>query len=408
MPFIIEFPTQSKRNTALLIYGAAVFFFWSSLYIYVPTLPLYIQTKTQTLTYIGVVLSMYGLWQALLRLPLGIAADALGRRKPFIMMCFGLSALGALVMGSAQDVNGLILGRGISGLAAAGWVPLAVVFSSLFPPQEAVRASAMLSLINSISRMLATSVTGALNDWSGGFSLAFYIAIGLASLAILMMLPTHEEKLTPKTSPPESGHKGHQLLIVILLPQVLIPSLLGAVNQYAVFSTSYGFFPILAKQFGATNILQSAFTSLNLLAIMLGSLLTPMLVKHYRSPRLVYVSFGILSAGIVVSALSKDLGMLMAANLLTGFATGIGYPILMGLSIERVVEQERNTAMGVFQSVYGLGMFGGPWLSGILADSIGIQPMLGLTSVFIIVLGIVGTMVLARIFSPESDLRTEA
>jgi MFS family permease len=36
--------------------------------------------------------------------------------------------------------------------------------------------------------------------------------------------------------------------------------------------------------------------------------------------------------------------------------------------------------MGWHQSVYAIGMFAGPWLSGLIADSIGIRPMFGATA----------------------------
>jgi predicted MFS family arabinose efflux permease len=38
--------------------------------------------------------------------------------------------------------------------------------------------------------------------------------------------------------------------------------------------------------------------------------------------------------------------------------------------------------------VYGVGMFAGPWLSGILADGIGIQPMFGVTAFACLALGV--------------------
>jgi predicted MFS family arabinose efflux permease len=53
----------------------------------------------------------------------------------------------------------------------------------------------------------------------------------------------------------------------------------------------------------------------------------------------------------------------------------------MGSSIEYVREEERATAMGLHQAVYAIGMSIGPWLSGILADSLGIQPMFAWTAV---------------------------
>jgi len=395
--------SHAQRKVAFFGYGAAVFFFWASLYLYVPTLPLYIQARTNTLAYIGTVLSMYGLWQAILRLPLGVAADLLGKRKPFILSCFAFSAVGSLWMSIAGDVQGLILGRGITGLAAAGWVPLTVVFSSLFLPQEAVRASAILSFINAISRMSATSVTWLINDWSGGYTAAFYAAAGLALLGLIIVIPLQEKFDSAVQKGKNSPTKGKDLLGVMIRPIVIMPSLLGGLNQYAIFASSFGFFPILAKQFGANNFIQSAFSSMCLLMIMLGALVTSRLVQRMNATRLTFISFALLGMGLLGGALAKGLEVLMIAQLLIGLGSGIGYSVLMGLSIQRVDENERNTAMGVFQSIYGFGMFGGPWVSGILADMMGIKPMLAVTSLAIVCLGIGGTFILQRVFAQQRE-----
>ena len=136
----------TRRRLMVGLYAGAAILYWMSLYLYVPTLATYCQTKTDDLALVGVVLSMYGLWQAIIRLPLGIAADWLGWRKPFIVAGLLLAALGAWAMGAAHGIGGLLVGRAITGLAAGTWVPLVVVFCSLFPPQEAVRASTLLTL----------------------------------------------------------------------------------------------------------------------------------------------------------------------------------------------------------------------------------------------------------------------
>jgi predicted MFS family arabinose efflux permease len=52
--------------------------------------------------------------------------------------------------------------------------------------------------------------------------------------------------------------------------------------------------------------------------------------------------------------------------------------------------------MGLHQAVYAIGMFAGPWFSGILADSIGIQPMLGVTGFGCLVLGVSLTRLIPR------------
>ena len=60
----------------------------------------------------------------------------------------------------------------------------------------------------------------------------------------------------------------------------------------------------------------------------------------------------------------------------------------MGLSIRDVADDQRATAMGLNQSVYAVGMFAGPWLSGILAERMGIQPMFGVTGFACLALGV--------------------
>jgi len=91
-------------------YFGASLLYWAALYIYVPTLPAYVKTRVSTLTEVGVVLSMYGLWSAILRIPTGIAVDATGRTKAALVGGFLLAATGALVMGMGATTGALTFG----------------------------------------------------------------------------------------------------------------------------------------------------------------------------------------------------------------------------------------------------------------------------------------------------------
>jgi MFS family permease len=371
----------SSRRLMITLYALVVFLYWGALFLYVPTLPTYVQSKSDNLALVGVVLSMYGLWQMMVRLPLGIAADWVGWRKPFIFAGLALAGLGAWTLGSAQDVNGLIIGRAITGLAAATWVPLVVAFSSLFPPQEAVRASAMLTLVGSLGRVLATSVTGSLNDL-GGYSLAFFLAAGAAALAMLVLVPAREEARPPQR--PSVAGIGN----LITRRDVLLPSLLNAVNQYANWAVSFGFLPILAKQLGATDVVLSMLVSMNIFLYTLGNLVATTIAHRIGARRLVYLSVFLLFAGIGGATLAPSLPLIFASQAGIGLAMGASYPVLMGMSIQHVGDAERATAMGLHQAVYAAGMFGGPWVSGLLAHGLGIRPMFGVTAFFCLAMGL--------------------
>ena len=382
-------PTTTKRGLRIAIYVVAVFLYWIALYLYMPTLPVYAESKSDNLALVGVALSMYGLWQAVVRLPVGVASDWLGWHKPFIVVGFILAGLGAWTMGIAPDINRLIIGRAITGLAAGTWVPLVVVFTSLFPPQEAVRASTLLTLVGSIGRILATGVTGSLNE-TGGYPLAFFLAGGAALLAAVTLLPARETR-RPRQRPSLAG-----IARLISRRDVLLPSLLSAVDQYVNWAATFGFIPILARRLGATHVTQSLLLSINMVVLALGNLMTTAIIGRVGARRLVFLSFILLAAGVGGAALAPSLPLLFASQFSIGLAQGIVYPVLMGLSIRHVRDSERTTAMGLHQSVYAIGMFAGPWLSGILAEAIGIRPVFGVTALVCLALGVLGTRLLTE------------
>ena len=89
-----------------------------------------------------------------------------------------------------------------------------------------------------------------------------------------------------------------------------------------------------------------------------------------------------------MAAFSGSLPPLFVAQFCIGLSMGISYPVLMGMSIRYVADAERTTAMGLHQAVYAVGMFGGPWVSGWLAEAMGIRPMFGVTAFLCLVVGL--------------------
>ncbi len=220
--------------------------------------------------------------------------------------------------------------------------------------------------------MFATGVTGTLNDL-GGYALPFFVAMGAAGLAILVTLPVREQARPPKRPSPRS------VGLLITRRDVLFPSLLSAVAQYVAWATTFGFLPVLARNLGASGQTNSLLMSMNLGVGMAGNLLTTAIARRVGNLRLLYLSFILTCGGVILAGVGNSLVWVFVGQALLGFGGGIGLPLLMGMSIEKVVDAERTTAMGLHQAVYAIGMFAGPWLSGILADQMGIPPMFILT-----------------------------
>ena len=378
-----------KRKWHLILFACAVFLLWFSQYVFFPTLPEYLRGKVESLAVVGAVLAMYGLWQVVVRLPMGILIDAVGRQKLFLLGGFLVGALGALTLGTAGTIPALYIGRSFTGLSMAIWVPLVVVFSGFFPAEQSVRATAVLTLVTAAARITATAVNGYLNEW-GGTILAFYVGAAAAVLAAILVLPV------PLHSRPAGLPKLRPLLRLFLRKTVLLPSVLAAINQYVIFGISLGFMPVLAAQLGAGDVTLGYLAMVNLLFFLLGNLTATSSSSRFRAESLVLTSYGLFAAAIFVAALAKRIPLLFLCQGCLGVAHGIGYPVLMGMTIRDIPAHSRSSAMGLHQSVYSAGIFVGPWASGALADALGIRPMFGLTAALVLVLGSSGAIVLSR------------
>jgi DHA1 family multidrug resistance protein-like MFS transporter len=374
----------TNRKAAIGLYALAVFFFWGSQYIYLPILPTYLQSKITDLSLVGFVLSMYGLWQALARIPLGIATDWLGWRKPLIIAGLALGGLGAWMLGTSNDFLGLTLGRAVTGISTGTWVVVVVAFSALFPPQDAVRASSLLMLANSLGRIVATISTGPLDDW-GGAAMPFFVATGLALFAALLIFPIGETR--------RASHAPSTSSIIALLRRrdVMLPTILSTLSQYVLWSTSFGFIAVLAKQFGATSVGQGMIVTLHIVLATLGNLVALSLSQRLGAPRILGASFVLLFIGTLIAGLAPTLPILFLAPVFIGLSLGISYPVTMGMSIEQVNETERAIAMSLHQTIYAVGMFVGPACSGLVASYIGLQPMFSVTAFASLALGLYGT-----------------
>jgi MFS family permease len=67
-----------------------------------------------------------------------------------------------------------------------------------------------------------------------------------------------------------------------------------------------------------------------------------------------------------------DLLQLYVSQMIGGFWRGLVFPLLMSFSVATMAPGAKATAMGVFQSLYALGMFAGPVVVGVMADTAGL------------------------------------
>ena len=76
------------RNPSIIYVVIGTFFFWVSLYLYVPILPNYSKDLGASATMIGYIVAAYAIGQMILRIPLEIAVDKWGTKPLQLLQCY--------------------------------------------------------------------------------------------------------------------------------------------------------------------------------------------------------------------------------------------------------------------------------------------------------------------------------
>ena len=341
--------------------------FWFSTYIYSPVLPTYVKSLGASYLMVGLILGCYGVGQLVLRVPIGILSDRWNRRRIFIKL-----GLLSLVVSSAGlylfKAPGLILVfRSFSGVASAFWVIFTVLYSSYFAESEATKAVGVLNAFCNGGMLAGLLAGGFIVKW-WGIEANFLVSLAAAVTGLLVSFAISEKKIDRK--PVEIK----ELFTVVKDRNFQIVSVVGVICQFVSFATVYGFTPVVAKNLGASDFQIAMLTALSALPGIFGSILGgSFFAEKLGENRTMIYGLVITATSCAIIPFAHNMTVLSVSQFFGGFGAGTVFPLLMGLCIKNVSSDKRATAMGIFQAIYGLGMFMGPAVVGALTDGIGIK-----------------------------------
>ncbi|NMM81626.1 hypothetical protein B2J86_11950 [Acidovorax sp. SRB_14] len=139
---------------------------------------------------VGLAMGIYGLTQAFLQLPLGMASDRFGRKRVIVLGLLVFAA-GSLLAALADTLTGLLVGRALQG---AGAVSAAVTALLADQTRDAVRTKAMALVGGSIGLMFALALVAAPLlaahiGLAGLFALTCALALGGAAVVVWWVPP---------------------------------------------------------------------------------------------------------------------------------------------------------------------------------------------------------------------------
>ena len=368
--------SNEKKNEILLL--SAVFLFWFSVYTYPSFLTTYVtNTLGAAKVLAGTIVGSYGLTQMILRIPLGIVSDVLKKRKLFVMIGFLLSFVSAAglsvvaVLAGRENVpQGLayavLIFRGMAGMMAATWVNFSVLYASSYQGDQVVKAMSRI-IVPQFGSQVVAMLLGAQLAGNIGELWAFVLAAAAAIAGLIVMSRVKEQ---PPTGEPMTV-KG--FLEVARNRELITGTVLATIYQLVMWATVQGFVQNWAKEVIGVTTAQLGFLSV-------ANLLPCTILSHFSgtffAPR--YGRKPVLAAGFAAMALAcvlypqtRSLLSLILVQILLGSGVGLIMPLTMASAIETVPNEKRGAAMGIYQAVYGLGMFLGPVIGGIVIEKFG-------------------------------------
>lgn len=313
------------------------------------------------LTLVGAALGAYGLTQAILQIPFGMASDRWGR-KPVIYAGLLVFAAGSFLAASATDIWTAILGRSLQG---AGAISSVVVALAADLTREIHRTKVMAMIGSMIGLSFAVSLVAAPALYRAVGMGGLFVVVGLLSLAAIWLVAAVVPDAPPQAQP-RPGLAG--------LADAMTPELLRLnVGIFVLHMVQMAMFLVLPPLLVAAGLALSDHWMLYL-PVVLGSfaLMVPPIMMADRRNRARPVLIGAVALLFVVLAglMLPALGLVAMALLLLVFfvAFNILEAMLPSLVSRLAPPGARGTAIGVYNTAQTLGLFfgglGGGWIAG--------------------------------------------
>ena len=311
---------------------------------------------------VGIALGAYGLTQAFLQIPLGMASDRFGRR-PVIIFGMVLFIVGGVVCAMAENINWIIAGRIIQGLGAVSAAITAWVADATRPE---VRTRAMAMVGGSIGISFAVSlVLSPMLVGEFGLSGLFW-AISLLGFVCLLIacfvVPSVPRTKLPIVQARPRDVLGHIDLLrlnfgvfclhfILMALFIVVPGILATLGGYGTANLWEVYLPV----------------------IMLSFVLMVPAVFYIETRHAHKVGLEVAVAGVVVVLALMPLAsssFFATVAILVGFF--IAFNILEALQpslVSRVAPPEyKGLALGFYNTAQSLGIFLGGVVGGLLAS----------------------------------------
>lgn len=359
-----------------------------------PMLPYYAQTFQATPLLIGLLAASHAFASFLTAPILGRISDKYGRR-PILVVGLAASVFSFLLMGAANSLWILLIGRVAHGVVASAILPTARAYmADITSGSQRVAAMGKLGAAMAFGFLIGPAFSSFLIGL-GDIQTPFFVAAVISLLNVISVILFLPESVKEKASHIiiKEGFlnifkifrhlKGeHGILFLILFAW----SFSQSNNQVA--------FPLLeAEKFnlGAEHI-GYFFTALAVVSIAVQGFLLPKITAVYGEKRTLLVGMIIMGISLLLMPFAPTIPLMTIIFMMMGLGGNLNRPVAEGI-ISRDTETGQGTTMGLAQSFESLGRIIGPALAGVLYGTSTSAPFI-LSSLMLLFLAVISVRTL--------------
>ncbi|MEW6213073.1 MAG: MFS transporter [Acidobacteriota bacterium] len=355
--------TTGKRSPLVVIF-ITIFIDLVGFGIVIPVLPLYAKEFHASETVIGLLLGVFSAMQFVFAPLLGKLSDRVGRRPVLLFSLIG-TAIGFLIMGLANALWMLFLGRIIDGITGGNISTAQAYIADVTPAEERSRGMGLIGAAFGLGFIVGPAIGGAMSYISP--AAPFYFAAALAAVnatALYFLLPESltAESRTAQSRPSilrmisETG--GWQL-------RAVVATYFFATVSFAMLTATFALFTNRKFGFDATHN-GYLFAYLGLLGAIIQGGLIGRLVKIFGDKSLAVTGIALLAAGMFLMPSSETLTTLMLVNTVIAIGNSLATPTLNGIASKSVDSAHQGSVLGVMASSASLARIIGPAMGGFL------------------------------------------
>jgi len=332
------------------------------------------------LVLVGLALGAYGLTQAILQIPFGMASDRWGR-KPVIYAGLVVFAAGSFLAASASDIWTAIAGRALQGAGAISSVVMALAADLT---SEAHRTKVMAMIGSMIAFSFALSLVAAPVLYRSIGMGGLFALVGLLSLAAIWVVAAVVPDLADSALPAPRPVPGIAGLADAFGPELLRLNF----GIFALHMVQMALFVVVPPMLVAAGLALADHWMLYLPVVLasFAVMVPPILYADRRNrPKPVLVGSVAMLALVLAGMALAGPGVVAMAGLLFVFfvAFNILEAILPSLVSRIAPARARGTAIGVYNTAQTLGLFFGGLAGGWIAGQYGPDTVFGVSAVVV-------------------------